>query len=91
MMKLAINLNELFLNQNRNSSCGQHKEEIFHQLHELAKSDPTLTFQKTDLQSLIPETDHFQPASMQTSCNNDAVPVSCPALEVCIFFSSLVC
>ncbi|PPD91268.1 hypothetical protein GOBAR_DD11786 [Gossypium barbadense] len=66
---------------NRNSSCGQHKEEIFHQLHELEKLDPTLTFQKTDLQSLIPETDHFQPASMQTSCNNDAVPVSCPALE----------
>ncbi|KAG8486140.1 hypothetical protein CXB51_019536 [Gossypium anomalum] len=67
--------------ENRNSSCGQHKEEIFHQLHELAKSDPTLTFQKTDLQSLIPETDHFQPATMQTSCNNDAVPVSCPAFE----------
>ncbi|KAB2069967.1 hypothetical protein ERO13_A08G116500v2 [Gossypium hirsutum] len=69
------------LPKNRNSSCGQHKEEIFHQLHELAKSDPTLTFQKTDLQSLIPETDHFQAASMQTSCKNDAVPVPCPALE----------
>ncbi|KAL1059590.1 hypothetical protein V6Z11_1Z025500 [Gossypium hirsutum] len=74
------------LPKNRNSSCGQHKEEIFHQLHELAKSDPTLTFQKTDLQSLIPETDHFQAASMQTSCKNDAVPVPCPALEVAFSF-----
>ncbi|XVE77677.1 hypothetical protein DITRI_Ditri13aG0081300 [Diplodiscus trichospermus] len=75
------------LPKNRNASCGQHKEEILHQLRELAKSEPTLCFEKTDLkafrgfQSLIPDTDNLQPGSMYTSCNNDTDPNLFPAFK----------
>ncbi|GMI85802.1 B-box protein 11 [Hibiscus trionum] len=75
------------LPKNRNSSCGQHKEEIFHQLHELAKSEPNLSFEKADVkaiigfQSLIPAADNLQPGIVQPSCKNDADPFSFLAFE----------
>ncbi|PPR98082.1 hypothetical protein GOBAR_AA22589 [Gossypium barbadense] len=40
------------LPKNRNANCGQHKEEVLHQLRELAKSEPILSFDNTgDLQT----------------------------------------
>ncbi|XVF21895.1 hypothetical protein REPUB_Repub12eG0128600 [Reevesia pubescens] len=75
------------LSKNRNACCGQHKEEILHQLRELAKSDPTFSFEKTDaeaiigFQSLIPDTDNLQPESVNPSCKNDKNPISFPAYE----------
>ncbi|XP_022771006.1 zinc finger protein CONSTANS-LIKE 13-like [Durio zibethinus] len=75
------------LPKNRNASCGQHKEEILHQLRELANSEPTLSFEKNDVEaiigfhSLIPETDNLQPGSVHTSCKYDAYPISFPACE----------
>lgn len=78
----------LFFYQNRNASCGQHKDEILQQLRELAKSEPTLSFGKTDVeaivgfQSLIPDNDNLQPGCVHTSCKNDTDPISFPAYEV---------
>lgn len=78
----------LFFYQNRNASCGQHKDEILKQLRELAKSEPTLSFGKTDVeaivgfQSLIPDNDNLQPGCVHTSCKNDTDPISFPAYEV---------
>ncbi|XVF32708.1 hypothetical protein REPUB_Repub17cG0106200 [Reevesia pubescens] len=75
------------LPKNRNASCGQHKEEMLHQLRELAKLEPTLSFERTDVeaiigfQSLIPDTDNLQPGSVHTSCKNDTDPISFPAHE----------
>ncbi|KAE8708161.1 membrane-anchored ubiquitin-fold protein 3-like isoform X1 [Hibiscus syriacus] len=75
------------LPKNRNSSCGQHKEEIFHQLHELAKSEPNLSLEKANVeaiigfQSLIPDADNFQPGGVQISCRNDEDPIPFPAFE----------
>ncbi|KAE8685203.1 Zinc finger (C3HC4-type RING finger) family protein isoform 1 [Hibiscus syriacus] len=72
------------------------KEEIFHQLHELAKSEPNLSFEKANVeaiigfQSLIPNADNFHLGGVQISCRNDEDPIPFPAYEVCIFFSSSV-
>ncbi|XWS76500.1 hypothetical protein CRYUN_Cryun01aG0181700 [Craigia yunnanensis] len=75
------------LPKNRNASCGQHKEEILHQLRELAKSEPFLSFEKTDVeaiigsQPLIPDTDNLQPGSVHTSCKNYTDPITFPTYE----------
>ncbi|OMO77863.1 Zinc finger, B-box [Corchorus capsularis] len=75
------------LPKNRNASCGQHKEEIFRQLREMAKSEPNLSFEKTDLeaivgfQSLIPDAGNLQPGSVNTTSKNDADPVPFPLYE----------
>ncbi|XWS46714.1 hypothetical protein CRYUN_Cryun14cG0092000 [Craigia yunnanensis] len=75
------------LPKNRNASCGQHKEDILHQLRELVKSEPTVSFEKTDFeaiigfQSLIPDTDNLQPGSVHRNCNNDTDQISFPAYE----------
>ncbi|XVF72546.1 hypothetical protein PTKIN_Ptkin12aG0129700 [Pterospermum kingtungense] len=75
------------LPKNRNASCGQHKEEILQQLRQLAKSEPTLGFEKTDVeamigfQSLIPDTDNLQPGRVHTNHKNDTDPTSFPAFE----------
>ncbi|XVE73255.1 hypothetical protein DITRI_Ditri11bG0102500 [Diplodiscus trichospermus] len=72
------------LPKNRNASCGQHKEDILHQLRELAKSEPTLSFEKTDIeaiigfQPLISDTDNLLPGSVK----KDTDPISFPACEV---------
>ncbi|OMP06618.1 Zinc finger, B-box [Corchorus olitorius] len=75
------------LPKNRNASCGQHKEEIFRQLREMAKSEPNLSFEKTDLeaiigfQSLIPDAGNLQPGSVNTTSKNDTDPVPFPPYE----------
>ncbi|KAE8699398.1 Zinc finger (C3HC4-type RING finger) family protein isoform 1 [Hibiscus syriacus] len=82
------------LPKNRNSSGGQHKEEIFHQLHDLAKSEPNPSFEKANVeaiigfQSLIPDVDNFQPGSAQMSCRNDD-HISFPAYKTPLSQSSL--
>lgn len=62
-----------FLIQNRNASCGQHKEEVLQQLRELAKSEPTLSFDNTD---------DLQTGTVHTSCTNDTDPIPFPSYEV---------
>ncbi|KAB2050725.1 hypothetical protein ERO13_A12G008800v2 [Gossypium hirsutum] len=60
------------LPKNRNANCGQHKEEVLHQLRELAKSEPILSFDNTgDLQT----------GTVHTSCTNDTAPIPFPAYE----------
>ncbi|KAK8262936.1 hypothetical protein V6Z12_D12G009300 [Gossypium hirsutum] len=61
------------LPKNRNANCGQHKEEVLHQLRELAKSEPTLSFDNTD---------DLQTGTVHTSCTNDTAPISFPAYEM---------
>ncbi|MBA0636895.1 hypothetical protein Godav_025435 [Gossypium davidsonii] len=61
------------LPKNRNANCGQHKEEVLHQLRELAKSEPTLSFDNTD---------DLQTGTVRTSCTNDTAPISFPAYEM---------
>ncbi|KAE8724884.1 Zinc finger (C3HC4-type RING finger) family protein isoform 1 [Hibiscus syriacus] len=94
VFELVRVVNQLSLNQNRNSSGGQHKEEIFHQQHDLAKSEPNPNFEKANVeaiigfQSLIPDADNFQPGSVQMSCRNDD-PISFPAYKTPLSQSSL--
>ncbi|XP_022758079.1 zinc finger protein CONSTANS-LIKE 13-like [Durio zibethinus] len=75
------------LPKNRNASCGQHKEEVLHQLRYLAKSEPNHSFVKTDVDAItgfqpwITDTDNLQPGIVHTSCKNDTDPISFPAYE----------
>ncbi|XP_039036686.1 LOW QUALITY PROTEIN: zinc finger protein CONSTANS-LIKE 13-like [Hibiscus syriacus] len=75
------------LPKNRNASCGQHKVEVIHQLRELARSEPTLSFGKTVVEAIdgfqprMPDADNLQPGTVHTSCKNDTDPISFPAYE----------
>ncbi|KAK8486214.1 hypothetical protein V6N13_002892 [Hibiscus sabdariffa] len=80
-------INLLPLPKNRNASCGQHKEEVIHQLHELAKSEPNLSFEKTDVEAItgfqprMPDTYNSQPGTVHTSCIKYTDPISFPSYE----------
>ncbi|KAL4340167.1 hypothetical protein GQ457_08G021470 [Hibiscus cannabinus] len=76
------------LPKNRNSSCGQHKEEIFHQLRELAKSEPNPSFEKAEVkaivgfQSLMPATDNLQPEIVQPFLTYESSPLQWSNVEM---------
>lgn len=73
----------LLLYQNRNASCGKHKEEIFSQLHEMAKKDPNFKGSLGDFEACA----DIQPR-LPAKCDgspvreNKAEPVTVPLYEV---------
>ncbi|KAM1858290.1 hypothetical protein ACFX14_008292 [Malus domestica] len=72
------------LPKNRNAACGQHKEEILHQLRVLVKSEPNLFSEDMDVkspkgfQSLASE-QNAQPGRFFTGFEHDAEPTAFPA------------
>lgn len=87
LLQFLARLRILLLYQNRNAACGQHKEEIIHQLRVLVKSEPDLFSEDVDVksrkgfQSLASEP-NTQPASFFTGFGHDAEPTAFPAQEV---------
>lgn len=43
----------ILLNQNRNATCGRQKEEILHQLGQLAKLEPNFSSENADIDTSI--------------------------------------
>lgn len=83
------------LNQNRNAAGGQHKEEMLHQLRQLAKLDPNFKYENANIDepivgfhSLVPEP-ISQPGNMNTGSELDAEPNIFPAYEVKAAFHAL--
>lgn len=73
--------------QNRNTICGQHKEEILCQLREMAKLEPNFDDDKQDLESssgfrsLLPE-QNCQQLDTYISFEHKAEPTFFPSYEV---------
>uniref|UniRef100_A0A2P2LJJ8 Zinc finger protein CONSTANS-LIKE 13 n=1 Tax=Rhizophora mucronata TaxID=61149 RepID=A0A2P2LJJ8_RHIMU len=74
------------LPKNRNTACGQHREEILHQLRELARLESVPNYKNGDreavnkFQSLSNGQDQ-QPRNMYACYKPDACPISFPAYE----------
>ncbi|KAM1058066.1 hypothetical protein ACFX1X_031628 [Malus domestica] len=74
------------LPKNRNAACGQHKEEIIHQLRLLVKSEPNLFREDVDVKSLkgfqsLASIQNTQPGSFLTGFGYDTEPTAFPAQE----------
>ncbi|KAL9430797.1 hypothetical protein AB3S75_026066 [Citrus x aurantiifolia] len=75
------------LPKNRNAAGGQHKEEMLHQLRQLAKLDPNFKYENANIDepivgfhSLVPEP-ISQPGNTNTGSELDAEPNIFPAYE----------
>lgn len=67
------------LPKNRNAVCGQHKEEILYQLHQLMNSEPDLKNENKDIESInllesLDAGQNLQPQSIHTGCESAALP-----------------
>lgn len=82
------------LNQNRNAASGQHKEEMLHQLRQLAKLDPNFKYENANIepvggfQSLVAEP-NLQPGNTNTGSERDTELNTFCAYEVKASFHAL--
>lgn len=73
--------------QNRNAACGKHKEEIFFQLHEMAKKDPNFSGSLEDFEEAHAEiraqvSGKCQLRDSSPGTENNAEPITVPSYEV---------
>lgn len=75
----------LLCNQNRNASCGKHKDEIFSQLHEMAKKDPNYSGSLEDFEAQVdvqPQVPGNYPRDVSPGLEDNVKPVKLPSYEV---------
>ncbi|WCJ21409.1 Zinc finger protein CONSTANS-LIKE 13 [Euphorbia peplus] len=78
------------LPKNRNAVCGQHEEEVLHQLRKLVKSEPDSNFENLDNETVnVFQTSateqNMRPRDLYAGYDSDLVPISVPACEDNIF------
>ncbi|XP_065861283.1 zinc finger protein CONSTANS-LIKE 13 [Euphorbia lathyris] len=78
------------LPKNRNAICGQHEEEVLHQLRKLARSEPDSNFETLDKEPVnmfrpSAAEQNMRPRDIYTGYDSDLAPISLPTYEDNIF------